>query len=201
MRATAHLAGDKHANVLRLDLTRTPFQKRNINLVQCLPLCLQSMVRYFAPEHFLPSTVILKTLKRGWDDEFANEKIVYKRLESLQGRVIPSFLGNAIYNGKPSILISYIDGIMPYEQDKNCPMSVEEFNSKVEFAVRQMEPFGLSHGDMKLDNFIICGDRVMVIDLESVEDEAEDVLDFAIETHLEMLMSQYQIYLDNRFDR
>lgn len=198
--AVAHLLDAEHHNVLRLDLTRTSFQKYIIRFIGYLPSCLQSIVRRRIPHYFLPNTVILKTLKPDWDDEFDNEKTMYKRLKSLQGDVIPVYLGDAIYNHTPSILISYVDGVMPHEQDKHSPMPAEEFQSKVELAIRKMEPFGVCHGDMKLDNFIISGDCIVVIDLESVEDEPEEVMDYAIVTQLKMLFKRYQIYLENRFD-
>lgn len=198
--AMAHVVNRHHYNVLRLDLQRTTFQRHLIKVIEYLPVFLQSMTRRIVPHYFLPDTLILKMLKPDWDDEFSNEKEMYKRLEPLQGRIIPSFLGDATYRGRPSILVSYIEGILPYEQDINSPMTMEEFRSKVEVSLRELKFFGVSYSDMKLGNFIICGDRIVVIDMESVNEEKEDVLEFAVTTYLESLMRQYKLYLDNRFD-
>ncbi|CEJ88211.1 hypothetical protein VHEMI04646 [[Torrubiella] hemipterigena] len=83
-RAIAHLSDARHSNVLRLDLMRTIFQKRIKRVIEYLPVFLQNIVRYLAPQYFLPGTVILKKRKPGWDDEFANEKNIYPNLSVLK---------------------------------------------------------------------------------------------------------------------
>lgn len=186
-----------HSNVLRLLITSTAFERRITSILLHLPLCIANFARSIAPKYFLPRRVILKTLKPGWEDEFENEKVMYKRLEPLQGRVIPIFLGEAEYNGSPAIMLSHIDGVLPFAQNQNPPLTAKQFETQAEFALREFAKFGVAHGDTKLDNFLICGDHVKVVDLESVCEEAEH-LEFAVTSHLGHVVDLYKSYLRNR---
>lgn len=117
------------------------------------------------PEWFLPSTVILKKRKPDWDKEFENEKLMYRRLKPLQGRFIPYFYGQAIYDGSPALVLSEIVGrrlfdiTMQHGED-------EEFEKKLVEVYKALTHYGVIHGDSKLDNAIHVGDRVMLFDLE-----------------------------------
>ncbi|APA15269.1 predicted protein [Sclerotinia sclerotiorum 1980 UF-70] len=95
---------------------RSIFEK-NFNFYPCL--------KSSHPEWFLPPTVILKKCKPDWDDEFEVEKRIYRRLQPLQGRFIPYFYGEAIYDGSPALVLSEIIGrrlldiIVEHERTQN----------------------------------------------------------------------------------
>ncbi len=197
--AIAEAVDNVHSNVLRLSITRTTFERRTAAILQHLPIFIQKFARSIGPKYFLPRKVILKSLKPEWEDEFDNEKVMYKRLERLQGRFIPIFLGEAEYNGSPAILLSHIDGVLPFAQDPKSPITAEEFETHIEFALREFAKDGLVHGDTKLDNFVICGDHMVVVDLESVCEETEH-LELAITSHLSHTVKQYKSYLENRHE-
>ncbi|KAJ5087570.1 hypothetical protein N7456_011186 [Penicillium angulare] len=117
----------------------------------------------------LPSTVIVKQQKSGWEDEFAQEIAVYKKLESFQGRLVPYFLGQGLFNDIPAIILSEVDGI-----------TLHDFARK-ENAINAFQLLSAAYGclywDQRLDNFMLltgnnCEDgdvNVMVVDLEQVE--------------------------------
>ncbi|APA14651.1 hypothetical protein sscle_13g094210 [Sclerotinia sclerotiorum 1980 UF-70] len=125
------------------------------------------------PEWFLPPTVILKKCKPDWDDEFEVEKRIYRRLQLLQGRFIPYFYGEAIYNGSSALVLSEIIGrrlfniTMEHGEDA-------EFERKLEEVYTALTSYRVIHGDTKLDNAMDVGDRIMVIDLQqAIIDETE----------------------------
>lgn len=125
------------------------------------------------PEWFLPSVVIVKKRKPGWDKEFEVEKLMYRRLQSLQGRFIPYFYGEARYDGSPALVLSEIIGQRLYDLTMKYGED-DEFERKLEEAYKALTSYGVTHGDTKLDNAIDVGDRVMLIDLEQAEiDETE----------------------------
>lgn len=200
MSAIAHLVDSVHPNVLRLSLVRTAFDRAVVSLLLRLPLCIQSLARSIIPGYFLPQKVILKSLKRDWDDEFENEKTMYKRLESLQGRVIPTLYGEAQYERSPALVLSYVDGILPFKQDPDAPLDADEFESRVESALWEFTTFGVAYGDTKLDNFLIVRDGVVLVDLEAVSEVEPNLYELAVTSHLDHLMMQYKSYLANRYD-
>ncbi|OAA50270.1 Protein kinase-like domain protein [Metarhizium rileyi] len=152
------------------------------------------------PGYFLPEQVILKSLKPGWDDEFENEKAMYTRLASLQGRLIPTFLGEAQYKGSPAVVLSFVDGVLPFQQDVNSPLAADEFERLVESALWEFTAFGVAYGDTKLDNFLIVGDGVVLLDLEAVSEVEPQLYKLAVTSHLDHIMHQYRSYLENRHE-
>ncbi|KAL6410858.1 Protein kinase-like domain [Ilyonectria robusta] len=116
---------------------------------------------------FLPDRVVLMKVKPGWLEEFENEKHIYERLQSLQGRVIPHFFGEAQFEGTRALILSEVVGIMPWEQ-KLPPIQADEFKELVEVAFQELNALGLACDDIKLDNLILVQGRVVLVDLESV---------------------------------
>ncbi|KAF7906121.1 hypothetical protein EAF00_000400 [Botryotinia globosa] len=162
----------------RIDPRRTVYRLKieKPSILDCIPiLFIRSILerffnfypyfKTFYPECFLPPTVILKKRKPDWDKEFEVEKQMYRRLQPLQGKFIPYFYGEAIYDGAPALVLSEIIGrrlfdiTMKHGED-------DEFQRKLEVVYKALTIYGVAHNDSKLDNAIDVGDRVMIFDLE-----------------------------------
>lgn len=181
-----------HGNVLHLAIIRTPFQKYVATILNWLPRFIGRLLLWLPPEYLLPNRVILKTLKPGWSDEFENEKAMYKKLESLQGRILPRFLGNADHGGYPAIVLSHIDSVRVYER-QSSPMPVDEFERQLEAAFREFTNFGVVYGDAKLDNCLISEGRVMLVDLEAVSEEKEEDYELAVTSYCKKIVREYKL--------
>ncbi|CAD6441989.1 9eae03ca-2cc7-4007-9300-16818a7a8f79-CDS [Sclerotinia trifoliorum] len=90
---------------------------------------------------------------------------MYRRLQSLQGRFISYFYGEAIYGSVPTLVLSEIIGqtlddlTMKHGDDK-------EFERKLEEVYKALTMYGVTHEDPKLDNTIDVGNCIMIFDLE-----------------------------------
>lgn len=189
----------KHHNVLRLSIIRSPFQRTLMELLLLLPTFLQAPIAAVFPGFFLPERVVLKKAKEGWLEEFENEKHMYERLESLQGQVIPRFYGEAKCEGARALILSEVVGIMPWEQ-KVPPLESDEFMDLVETVFRELNAFGLAYDDVKLDNFILVEDRVVLVDLESAYEPLPEQRKNVFNSDRIQLGVVYQRYLDNYED-
>ena len=199
MQAVGDRVDSVHPNVLRLSLVRTTFGRLVAWLLPRLPEPFRPFLRAALPAYFLPQNVILKKLKPNWDDEFDNEKSMYSRLESLQGRLIPICYGEAVYEGSRALILSVLEGVRPFEQDIDCPLEEDEFERRVESAFRQLALFGVAHGDTKLDNFLVTDQSVLLVDLESLDDVEPRDVELAVTSLRDHLLYQYRSYLKNRF--
>ncbi|OQE15813.1 hypothetical protein PENFLA_c030G05100 [Penicillium flavigenum] len=56
----------------------------------------------------LPETVIVKQQKNGRKSEIFNEISTYKKLQKLQGTVIPTLFGKGSLNGRPALVLSEV---------------------------------------------------------------------------------------------
>lgn len=157
---------------------------------------LQSLPRALFPGLFLPDRVVLKRLKPDWIDEFDNEKRIYKRLENLQGRMIPQLYGEARFEGTRALVLSEVIGIMPWEQELP-PLRLEEFKALVEVVFRELNVLGLGYEDISMGNFIIAKDRVVLVDLESVYEAEPENREYMFNSDRIQLGTVYQRYLDN----
>ncbi|KAM0432312.1 hypothetical protein ACHAPT_004852 [Fusarium lateritium] len=189
----------KHPNVLRLSILRSSFERTLITLLLRLPLRLQEFFAIVFPRLFLPDRVVLKRAKEGWLEVFENEKLMYERLESLQGRVIPKLYGEAKYEGSRALVLSEVIGIMPWEQ-KLPPLQADEFEELVGATFRELNAFGLAYDDVKLDNVILVQDRVVLVDLESVNEPSPEHSEHVFNSDRIQLGVVYQRYLDNCYD-
>ncbi|KAK4182609.1 hypothetical protein QBC35DRAFT_444889 [Podospora australis] len=141
-----------------------------------LPGFLCPWLKWFLPEWFMPSKVILKERNTQKADEFDNEIETYKRLQSLQGYCIPVMFGEAascktshvhISNRPaPAILLQNVQGVplheLPVEQLED-PSLLKELES----AYTSFTENGIVHGDPELHNFLRdTNGRVFAIDLE-----------------------------------
>ncbi|CAI7568546.1 unnamed protein product [Penicillium viridicatum] len=123
----------------------------------------------------LPSIVIVKQQKIGWEDEFQQEIQTYKSLETLQ-ETIPIFFGRDFFNGLDALVVSEVKGITLHDLARgNFDVHQEELNMRLEKALCAFDRRKAVYWDAKPDNFLFCADnipeknKVMVVDLEQVE--------------------------------
>lgn len=120
------------------------------------------------PEWFLPATVILKKRKIGWEAEFKTEKQAYDVLKPIQGTIVPYFYGEAVYDGSPALVLSFIEGETLTHLWRNLPEKVLE--QRFEEALGALTSYGVHYTDAKLDNFMMRNDGgLVVIDFEQVK--------------------------------
>lgn len=189
----------EYPNVLRLSIPCSSFDRTVISLLNRLPLAVKALAQSVVPYYFLPSRIVIKTLKPDWDDEFNNEKHMYERLQPLQGILIPQFFGETECQGTRALILSEVDGV---EVCKQKPPFLEpaEFRRRVEAAFDELAKFGLGYGHLRLDNFLIVGDGIVVLDLESVYEAVPDELEYATRRLVKLLTGMYEDYLEGISD-
>ncbi|CAI7602341.1 unnamed protein product [Penicillium palitans] len=124
------------------------------------------------PRFGLPETVIVKQQKNEQEAEFCAEISAYKKLQKLQGTVIPTLFGEGSFNGRPTLILSEIKGITLRDFAKLVETSVGEntLKSCLGNAFQELYKYGAEHYDLNLGNFLVCDNgKVVVIDLEEVE--------------------------------
>ncbi|RTE70813.1 hypothetical protein BHE90_014786 [Fusarium euwallaceae] len=190
----------EHPNVLRLTILRSAFDRAIISILLALPYTLQNFARALVPGYFLPSRIILKKMKAGWNDEFDNEVCMYERLRPAQGYLIPICYGLAWCDGKRALVLSKVEGIMPFEQPVETPLDALEFCRRLRVAYQELGTYGLMYGDPKLDNYLLVDDRIVIVDLETVEEAKEEGdVEYVIESNVEFARDRYRNYLDTRY--
>lgn len=141
-----------------------------LHLLAFLPQVAQKWVKSTFPEWFLPSTIICKKQKEGWAEEFENEKAMYAKLRDLQGVVVPKYYGQVTCaDDRPVLLFSGIGGDALCEP-ATAGISEGRLRELLTNAYDSMAFYNIAHTDAKLDNFILVGDRIMVVDLEMAEE-------------------------------
>ncbi|GJN84689.1 hypothetical protein PLIIFM63780_008251 [Purpureocillium lilacinum] len=135
----------------------------------------------------------------GWDSDFDNEKRMYEKLRPLQGTLIPRCLCEGTCEGTRALVLSEVEGEQACRQKKPW-LEPAELQRRLEVAFRQLEEFGVGYGDLKLNNFLIAGDGMVVVDLESVYEDTPDELDYATRTHIAHLKGRYERHLDGMCD-
>ena len=157
------------------------------------PKGVRGIIKILWPGPFLPNRVILKTQKPepGWEDEWANEKRMYNKLKDLQGKVIPTFYGEARYNGQPALILSYVEGQVLFEASH---LEVAEVRLKLEETLLLLQGHGVYQDDPTLANLILVdGERLVTVDLERVyEPEHTDDLDYITECTIDHILRYYE---------
>ena len=199
MSAVGEAIDSGHPGVLRLTVLRSPFERALTTLIFKLPSLIQQFIRFFFPGFFLPDCVVLKKLKPNWDEEFDNEKLMYQRLASLQGDVIPKFYGETKFEGSRALVLSEVVGVLPIKQ-KLPPLEPKEFQRRVEAAFRELAAFDLAYDDVKLDNMIMVEDRIVLVDLESVWEPEPHKREYAFKSYVSHAMLVYDRYLNSLDD-
>jgi hypothetical protein len=160
-----------HPNVTRLRLQHSALQQLLVALVRCLPSSIQAWLNSTFPEWSLPSQVILKKHKEGWDEEFETEKAAYAKLRPLQGVVVPKCFGELNYNHSRALLLSDIGGGC-LATPEGALLEVPELRQKLSQALTALAQFKIIQDDIKLDNFHLAGDKILVVDLERLREES-----------------------------
>lgn len=162
-------------------------------IVSLLSSQLRSWFDSAFPEWSLPSQVILKTQKEGWDEEFEMEKATYTKLRPLQGVIITKFLSEVRYNGVRALLLSDVGGAC-LATPEGALLELAEFRRMLAQALTALSHFAILHHDVKLDNFHVARDRIMVVDLERVSDGplSDEYLEVGIESAVDSLARHYE---------
>ncbi len=184
-----------HPHVLRVTLTHGIWTNIFLKLVSLLPLAIQRMARAIWPAYFLPDVVVVKKLKPQWDDGFQNEQDMYKKLEPIQGRVIPIFYGEAWCEGTRALILSEVQGLNSIKQGPGR-LDLEEYGRRLEVACGELARYGVVLDDYNIPNIFVVDDRIMLVDLEKYYDvEPEEVAQFS-EWSVYEVRNNYAGYLD-----
>ncbi|KAK1766931.1 hypothetical protein QBC33DRAFT_540680 [Phialemonium atrogriseum] len=99
---------------------------------------------------------------------------MYAKLRDLQGVVLPKYYGQVTWaDGTPALLFSDIGGNALCEPAA-AEISEDRLRELLTNAYDTMAFYNIAHTDAKLDNFILVGDRIMVVDLEMAEEGRPD---------------------------
>ncbi|KAH8649589.1 hypothetical protein BGZ61DRAFT_542266 [Ilyonectria robusta] len=197
--AVGDWSDSEHPNVLRLTILRSSFDQAVISILLALPYAIQNFARALVPGYFLPPRIVLKKTKPQRDDEFNNEVCMYERLRPVQGHLIPICYGLAWCDGTRALVLSKVNRVLPFEQPVDSPLNAAEFCRRLEVAYGELGTFGLMYGDPKLDNYLLVDGRIVIVDLESVEEGKEEgVIERVIESNVEFARDRYRSYLKSR---
>lgn len=116
------------------------------------------------------NSVIVKQQKDGWIAEFQHEKEAYKRLENLQGTIIPRLFGEGSLNGIPALILSEVSGSTLYELARNnAKVSEDILQGQLQLAFSVLQKHGVEYGDLRPENFLLCDNgKIVILDLEDV---------------------------------
>lgn len=167
-------------------------------ILYLFPKFAQGYMRKWYPEWYLPSAIVLKSQKPDWEEEFDNELASYRSLQSLQGTVIPRHFGVVQFEGVRSHLMADIGGVcIPYTIE-TAEEAYTIVSKLIHESLSALASRGFVQDDVKLDNFHVVGSRVVVVDLERVERTRNpDELAKFVDSSVQLLMKQYQNYLEN----
>jgi hypothetical protein len=177
-------------HIFRVRVQHSGFDRLILKLATILPTPIRRRIEAFLPAPFLPPTVIVKTQKEGWDDEFASEVATYKKLSPLQGVVVPTFYGQTRYDGTPAFVLADIQG--------RHLGAVEEIDDTLEKALRTslkaLANFNIEPADTNLANFLAAGDRVFILDLEQTAWLEPERADLIVDVVANGLLSRHQYF-------
>ncbi|KAK4115961.1 hypothetical protein N656DRAFT_775960 [Canariomyces notabilis] len=207
VKAIGKPSDSEHPNVLRLSVCDSIPQLVIQTLFHWLPSPLRSWANASFPEWFLPTKIVLKKQKDGWEEEFDNEIAVYERLKCLQGLVIPRCYGQAQYEGTRALVLSDIGGVCVVEPE-GAVLSVQDMRLLFDQALRALASRGITHDDLKLDNFHLINNNgrdwaIRVVDLERINIIPPDYNPMEeMQYDLDHLMRQYKGHFESlRADR
>jgi len=159
-----------------------------------LPGPLRALGARYLPEWFLPPNVVLKITKDRWDEEFDNEKKMYATMAALQGTRIPVCYGQAkVYpSERRALVLSDVGGLPLYHKDLALVPHVDLRRMMTE-ALRDLAAYGFQYADLRLSNFHLVGDRIVVLDLEQVCD-LNGPAEYTVELSSRAIATQYARY-------
>lgn len=161
-----------------------------------LPSVLSSRILSSHPGWALPRHFVFKKQKEYWESEFELEKT-----QPLQGRFIPICFGQIDYDDTRALLMSDIGGAC-LATPEGAILRHDELQPLLEETLTALVNTGVSHDDLKLDNFHLVeddrgGDRIMAVDLERVDmGLSEKQAAFAVKCAVDFLMQAYRAYLE-----
>jgi len=124
------------------------------------------------------------------------ELVAYEQLKPLQGVVVPIFYGQAEYRGVRSIVLSDIGGAS-VATPEGAILPKKDMHRLFDQALRPLAELGLTHDDLKLDNFHLVekdGEKaIMVVDLERINLIPKE--SSMVEWDIEKLMDDYRDHL------
>ncbi|KAL2160782.1 hypothetical protein VTH06DRAFT_979 [Thermothelomyces fergusii] len=174
IRATATQIDHVHRNVMRLHLAPSKLQSLLNAVLSFLPSSAKGWFEWLFPEWCLPSQVIFKKYKDGWDEEFQSERKAYARLKPLQGIVVPKLYGELTYHepfsSRRALLLSDI-GDACVATAEGALLSVPDFRRQLHQTLTTLSHFKVYQDDVKLDNFHLVGDKIVMVDLERLQGE------------------------------
>lgn len=191
-----------HTNVFRLSINNGSLDNILLKFFFCLPVVIQKWAKPYAPEWFLPPTIICKKQKAENAELFINEKNMYMRLHKLQGTVIPIFYGEVTCaDGAPCLLLSDIGGNVLCSPDA-AGISEGLLKDLLGKVFNALAIYNIAYDDIKLDNFLLVGrNRIMVIDLEMAEEREPGDVEFFNNSSIRHLCLAYQRHQEVlRFD-
>ncbi|KAK3373640.1 hypothetical protein B0T24DRAFT_271066 [Lasiosphaeria ovina] len=197
IQATASPVNGLNQNVLRLHIRPTIVQRIVQALVRLLPSFVGAWLESSFPEWNLPSQVILKKQKEGWDEEFDMEKETYAQLRPLQGIFVPKFFGELRHDNIRALLFSVIGGACLADPEGGL-LEVADFRRMLCETVTTLSRFGIIQDDEKLDNFHFTGDKIMAVDFERVNDHrlTDEQLELNVKFAVDTLVRRYE---DNQY--
>lgn len=124
-----------------------------------------------------PRTIIVKQQKEGWEKEFQSEIQTYEKLKLLQGKVIPQYFGQRLFNEAPALFLSEVPGTTLHDIAHDNEWNIEQtlLESQLKKSLMALSEQGAVFWDAKLDNFMFCyhegceDGKVMIVDLEDVK--------------------------------
>ncbi|RSL61280.1 hypothetical protein CEP54_006327 [Fusarium duplospermum] len=198
--ATGSPADTAHPNVLRLSTIPSIVDNIVQFLLWILPSALSSRILSSYPEWALPRRFVFKKEKEYWESEFEMEKAAYEMLKPLQGYFIPTCFGQIDYDDTRALLLSDIGGAC-LATSEGAVLRHDELQPLLEETLTALVTAGVSHDDLKLDNFHLVeddhgSDRIMVVDLERVDiGLSEKQGAFAVKCAVDFLMQAYKAHL------
>jgi hypothetical protein len=130
-----------------------------------LPSIARQCIQTIFPRPFLPPIVIIKKLKPTWDEEFDNEKRIYRKLKPLQGHAIPIFYGEGRCDGTRAFLLSDVGGDSLYSPPAR-DLSKPTIQGMLKPVLRAVLELGVEPADGNPRNYHLVGDSVVVLDFE-----------------------------------
>ncbi|KAK0625125.1 hypothetical protein B0T17DRAFT_639555, partial [Bombardia bombarda] len=190
--ATATPIDNVYPNVLRLQVQSSIVLRLIPRLVAFLPSTIRTWFDASYPEWNLPSNVILKKEKKDWQKEFDNEKAAYTKLRPLQGVIIPKFFGELLYDNTKAFLMSDIGGAS-LDSPEGALLEVADFRRMLHQTLIAFTQFRITLDDLKLGNFHLTGDKIMIVDLENLNEDLTDKdIDLFIRVATDFLTEEYE---------
>ncbi|KAH7272868.1 hypothetical protein B0J15DRAFT_543461 [Fusarium solani] len=149
----------------------------------------------------IPTMVESIKQKEYWENEFELEKAAYEILKPLQGRFIPIYFGQIDYDNTRALLLSDIGGACLATLE-GAVLRHDELQPLLEETLTALVNAGVSHDDLKLDNFHLVendrgGDRIIAVDLQRVDMGLSGKQEaFAVKCAIDLLMQAQKVYLE-----